>query len=144
MGEPVTKLTPHDPALVEASAAAGEQEVAVSRPVGMAVTLQLDVGRAGQMLREISAVLDGDQRVARAVQDQRRALDGCEHVPHVEVEDHPLRGEGHPRARREPLEPPGPLPELVVVGQLGREHRQDGRSTPRVRHEIPHRRAQLG
>ena len=48
----------------------GEQEVAVSRPVGMAVTFQLDVGRAGHVLSEISAVLDGDQRVALAVQDQ--------------------------------------------------------------------------
>ncbi|MGH2589771.1 MAG: hypothetical protein ACRDGW_03120, partial [Actinomycetota bacterium] len=53
-----------------------EEVVGVARPVGMALARQLALPSSRKVLGEVASVLDPRDRIAAAVQDEHRALDG--------------------------------------------------------------------
>ncbi len=61
----------------------------------MALAWQLDVPGARDVLSQIPAVLDPDDRVAGSMQDQDGALIAGS-IPNVEVVHHPQDGQRHP------------------------------------------------
>ena len=80
----------------------------------MVGAVSLEQSRAADVLGEVAAVADADERVVAIVDDERRNVDEREHVADVELEDG-LEA-AHERARgrsvaldpRPPLDDPGP------------------------------------
>ena len=104
--------------------------VGVARPVGVPLAGQLDISGAGKVLGQVPAVLDADNWIAAAVDDQHRALDRRQHVTDIEVVDHPQHRQRHTGARPIPFEAAVPLAELRVCGQLRGLHLQPGWALP--------------
>ena len=91
---------------------------------------QLDQFRIVDVLGQIAAVLDDDQPVAAAMQDERRDVDRREHGPDVGFLVHPEQRKPRRRARAGTQERPPHLLQLGIVLQAGRIPVEPGRPAP--------------
>ena len=96
--------------------------VAVADPVQRVGAGQFDVARPRDVLGEVAAVADADERGVLAVHDQRRRGDGGQLVPHVGIGERLARPPGHARRGRPVARGVPPGAEGLVVGDRRRDH----------------------
>ncbi len=121
------------PRQLAAAAPAGEElldlfddRVAVADERERVGPLQLDVARAGNVLREVARVAHVPHELAGPVHDQRRHADPRQRVAHVEIDHRPRDGPRLARAGGEALHAREPRGQRRVVGHRRRPQRHRG------------------
>ena len=100
---------------------------------------KLDQPRAGDVLREITAVFDPPEQIANAMQDERRGLDRGQHGANVRMGDQLVHRPGDGRTAGAFTRACPPRPELRIVGERGCTQRRvvDGRALiGRIRYRV--------
>jgi hypothetical protein len=95
----------------------GHDGLDVADPGEMVRARQLDVPRAGNVLRHVSGVRHVDRHLVDPMEDHDGNPDRRKQRPHVDVEHHPQQRAGGGGRRRQALGPPPRAARRVVPGE---------------------------